>query len=158
MKGKYLWVAALSFLLVAFQVACQSNTGTSPTSSGGNNNSGGGNSGGTTITVSAASSGSSATGYIYTSSSGGSTGTGGLLTIAAHVGNVVIIQGSSFHPLYFDNGTSACIATGATGSVTQTLAAGTYYFHCSAHATSCTNDTGCGSTNCSAMAGIINVN
>jgi hypothetical protein len=156
MKIKYLCIAALSLLMV-IQAACQRPSATGPTSTG-NNNNGGGGGGAVTITVSTGSSGSSATGYIYTSSSG-SNGTGGLLSLTAHVGNVIILPGSSLHPLYFDNGSSTCIYMGAAVQETYTFpATGTYYFHCGNHATSCSAGNGaCGSTNCSAMAGVITV-
>jgi len=112
-----------------------------------------------TISVSTASSGTSSTGYIYTSSSG-SNGSGGLLSLTAHVGDTINLPGSSFHPLYFDAGSSTCIYSGATSNQSYTFSAtGTYYFHCGNHASGCSAGNGvCGSTNCSAMAGIVTVN
>lgn len=112
-----------------------------------------------TITVGTGSSGASASGYIYTSSSG-SNGTGGLLTLTARVGDTVNLPGSSFHPLYFDAGSSTCIYQGATSNQSYTFTAtGTYYFHCGAHASGCSAGNGvCGSTSCTAMAGVITVN
>lgn len=111
------------------------------------------------ITVGTGSSGLSSTGFIYTSTSG-TNGTGGILNLTAHVGYIIHLPGSSFHPLYFDAGSSTCIFTAATSNQTYTFpATGTYYFHCGNHASGCSAGNGaCGSTNCSAMAGVITVN
>lgn len=112
-----------------------------------------------TITVTTGTSGASATGYIYMSS-GFSTGAGGVLSMTANVGDTIDLPGSGTHPLYFDNGSSTCIYSGATSDQSYTFTvAGTYYFHCGNHATSCTNgNSSCGSTNCSAMAAVVTVN
>lgn len=156
MKLKHIGFAAVSLLLV-LPLACDHSTTTPTSSSGG----GGGNtgSGATTIMVSTAPSSSSSTGYIYTSSSG-SNGSGGVLSITAHVGNVIALPGNTTHPLYFDAGSSTCIYSGSTSSQTYTFnSTGTYYFHCGNHASGCSGGNGaCGSTNCSAMAGIVTVN
>jgi hypothetical protein len=112
-----------------------------------------------TISVSTGSSGASATGFIYSSTSG-STGGAGVLSLTAHVGDTINLPGSGLHPLYFDNGTSTCIYTAATTNQSYVIpATGTYYFHCGNHATTCSAGLlFCGSTNCSAMAGILTVN
>jgi hypothetical protein len=112
-----------------------------------------------TISVSTASSGASATGYIYTVN-GTANGTGGLLSLTAHVGDAIVLPGSSFHPLYFDGGSTTCIYMAATSTETYTFpSAGTYYFHCGNHGSGCSNGDGaCGSTNCTSMAGIVTVN
>jgi len=170
MKSKHLWAAAFCFLgaVSATQMACvrDSMTAPAPNYAGGGNNGGGSNptptpttpAGPATFTVSTNTSGSSASGYIYTAS-GGTNGTGGLLTFTAHVGDVIILPGSSFHPLYFDNGTTTCIYTASTSTQTYTFSsAGTYYFHCGNHATGCSTGNGaCGSTNCTSMAGMVTV-
>ncbi|HJT24256.1 MAG TPA: hypothetical protein VJ873_06745 [bacterium] len=162
MKNKYLWVAACCFLytLLFTEVACDRPNLTTPYSGGTNNTAATPTpSGPTTITVSTGSSSSSVSGFIYTSSSG-TNGTGGVLSLTAHVGDVIILPGSSFHPLYFDGGTSTCIYTAATTNQTYTFpSTGIYYFHCGNHASGCSTGNGaCGSTNCSAMAGFVTVN
>lgn len=169
-----------TFLVLAFcglgtisvvQMACVRNTLTAPALAAGVNN--GGSSAPTptptsapmTYNVSIGSSGSSATGYIYTLT-GGTNGTGGLLTFSAHVGDTVNLPSSSYHPLYFDNGSTTCLTVGGSlisgytnGTITYVFpAAGTYYFHCGYHATGCTpSNASCGSTSCNALAGMVNV-
>lgn len=112
-----------------------------------------------TITVSTAGSGLSVSGFIYTCSIG-TNGSGGLLTLSAHVGDTIDLPGSGTHPLYFDAGSSTCIYTGASSNQSYTFTAtGTYYFHCGNHASGCSTGNGaCGSTNCTAMAGVVTVN
>jgi plastocyanin len=80
------------------------------------------------------------------------------LNITAHVGDKIALPANATHPLYFDNGTSTCIYTDATTTpaVYTFSSAGTYYFHCRQHATGCTTNL-CGSTSCSAMAGVVAV-
>jgi len=113
-----------------------------------------------TFSVGTASSGLSSTGFIYTSSAG-SNGAGGLLTIStAHVGDVIQLPGSGTHPLYFDAGSSTCIYMGSTSNQTYTFpSTGTYYFHCGNHGSGCAGGNGvCGSTTCTSMAGVVQVN
>src|SRR5215472_3334575 len=99
MNAKYLWFAVLSLLLV-MPAACTRDYSMGPMGSGGSGGGGTPASGPTTFMVSTGSSGSSLSGYIYTCT-GGSNGTGGVLSLNAHVGDVIILPGSSFHPLYF---------------------------------------------------------
>lgn len=164
MKAKYLYVAVFTVLCVVSvtQMACDRQSLAAPMG-GGYNTGGGGTtptpSGPTTFTISVGSSGSSVSGFIYTNASG-TNGTGGLLSLTAHVGDVISLPGSSFHPLYFDAGTSTCIYTASTSTQMYTFpAAGTYYFHCGNHASGCSpNNATCGSTSCTAMAGVVTVN
>jgi hypothetical protein len=152
MKAKYFWLVAIC-LTAVFPVACNRGSSMVPASSGG------GNGGGSTIMVSTASSTTSSTSYIYTSASG-TNSTGGVLSLTAHVGDTIVLPGSTFHPLYFDHGTSTCIFMGSTSQQSYVFpSTGTYYFHCGNHGSGCsTGNGGCGSTNCSAMAGQVSVN
>ena len=172
MKCKYLWLAVIG-LSTLLPLACNDASSMGPPYTGGLG--GGGNPyatptprptatpGGTpmpvTIMVSTGTSGASATGYIYISGSG-SNGTGGLLSLSAHVGDAIVLPGSSIHPLYFDQGTTSCIYMAATSQQTYVFpSTGTYYFHCGNHGSGCSmGNAACGSTNCTSMAGQVMVN
>jgi|HubBroStandDraft_1064217.scaffolds.fasta_scaffold761314_1 hypothetical protein len=96
-------------------------------------------------------------GFYYTASGFTNNTSTGLLSLTAHVGDTISLPSGGFHTLYFDPGSATCIfsdATAATQTYTFT-SAGTYYFHCGVHAQNCSNQTGCGSTNCTAMAGTV---
>jgi hypothetical protein len=80
----------------------------------------------------------------------------GVLNVTARVGDTIIIQASGTHPLYFDQGSTTCISGTPSVPVTYTFpSSGTYYFHCGNHASGCSFQTSCGSTNCTAMAGVV---
>jgi plastocyanin len=115
------------------------------------------------ILVTTKSDGSAAWGFAY-QAAGATVNADQSLVLTANVGDVISIEANGTHPLYFYQGTSAsCVVSGATSNFTYTIpASGTYYFHCGNHGNSC-GGTGthgnviCGSTSCTAMAGVINV-
>jgi heme/copper-type cytochrome/quinol oxidase subunit 2 len=112
------------------------------------------------IFVTTISNGSSATGFSY-AASGATINVDQSINLTANVGDVIQIEASTTHPLWFYQGTSTtCITSGATSDVTYTFtASGTYYFHCGNHGATCggLGNGACGSTSCTAMAGIITV-
>jgi hypothetical protein len=116
-----------------------------------------------TITVSIASGSLGAySGYYYTASGFSNNTTTGVLNLTAHVGDTVILPTAGIHPLYLDAGTSTCIYSGINTGVSQSYnftSTGIYYFHCGFHAQNCSAGlASCGSTNCTALAGVITVN
>jgi plastocyanin len=143
MKKSFLFVAVFTFLALGFW-SCSHTSPSSPTPT----------SGAQTITVSIVSGGPN--NYEY-EATGVTNLSNGVLNLTAHVGDTISLPSGGIHTLYFDPGSATCIFNGATAS-TQTYtftSAGTYYFHCGVHAQSCSNQTGCGSTNCTAMAGTV---
>ena len=96
-------------------------------------------------------------GYYYSASGFSNNTSTGVLSLTARVGDTIVLPSGSPHTLYFDAGSATCIfsgATAATQSYTFT-SQGTYYFHCGVHAQNCSSQHGCGSTNCTAMAGTV---
>jgi plastocyanin len=81
------------------------------------------------------------------------------LTVTARVGDTIIFTANGTHPLRFDAGTATCIYAGVTANQTYPVTAtGTYYFHCQNHGSGCSGgNSACGSTSCTAMAGVLTV-
>lgn len=128
--------------------------------------SGSGGGGSTPVTISVSiTSGSLGTyaGYYYQAAGFTNDSTTGVLHVTAHVGDTVVLPNvNGFHPLYFDGGSTTCLYNGSgdpATSFTYTFpSTGTYYFHCGFHAANCSQGLGsCGSTNCTALAGVITV-
>jgi plastocyanin len=116
------------------------------------------------IVVTTKSDSSAAWGFAY-QAAGASVNVDQSIVLTANIGDVISIEANGTHPLWFYQGTStSCVVSGATSNFTYTISAsGTYYFHCGEHGNNCGGTTGthfnniCGSTTCTAMAGIINV-
>ncbi len=161
MKKLFLSTAVFAFLVLGYWGCSRDNSGTpsnpsstaptpTPTPS----------SGPQTIMVSTGTNSSSASGYSYFVG-GVTNNSDGSLSLSAHVGDTIILPSSTgFHPLYFDPGSTTCIASGTSNSPVTYIfpATGTYYFHCGNHGRTCSPLGACGYTTCTAMAGRITVN
>jgi len=117
-----------------------------------------------TVSITSGSLGGAYAGYYYLASGFSNDATTGVLNLTAHVGDTVVLPNvNGFHPLYFDNGSTTCLFNGSgnpANSYTYTFpSVGLYYFHCGFHAQNCSLGlASCGSTNCTALAGVITVN
>ena len=70
--------------------------------------------------------------------SGGVTLSGVVGVTIMHGNSVIWDATNATHPLYIDNGASCSVSNNTAFPMTQAFpAAGTYYFHCGAHATGC---------------------
>lgn len=113
-----------------------------------------------TVTIASGSLGTYS-GYYYSCAAGSNDTTTGVLSLTAHVGDMIFLPAANIHPLYFYNSSAVCVYNGVTTSPSTPYtftSAGMHYFHCGIHATGCSPSiSSCNATGCASLAGSVSV-